>query len=115
MRASLCVLTAAALVVGSSLERPAFIKAAPGHTPAHEVLVLTLAKTGRVMVAGDLYHYEPERTFKRRPPDNEFSVEQSAASRAMIEDYLAKTHTAIWIQHDYRANAKLKKSPGYYE
>ena len=30
------------------------IKAAPGHTPAHEVLVLTLAKTGRVMVAGDL-------------------------------------------------------------
>jgi N-acyl homoserine lactone hydrolase len=91
------------------------IKAAPGHTPAHEVLVLTLAKTGRVMVAGDLYHYEPERTFKRRPPDNEFSVEQSAASRAMIEDYLTRTHTAIWIQHDYRANAKLKKSPAYYE
>jgi len=91
------------------------IKAAPGHTPAHEVLVLTLAKTGRVMVAGDLYHYEPERTFKRRPPDNEFNVEQSAASRAMIEDYLTKTHTAIWIQHDYGANAKLKKSPAFYE
>ncbi len=91
------------------------IKAAPGHTPAHEVLVLTLAKTGRVMVAGDLYHYEPERTFKRRPPDNEFNVEQSAASRAMIEAYLANTHTAIWIQHDYRANAKLKKSPAFYE
>ncbi|HET9831335.1 MAG TPA: N-acyl homoserine lactonase family protein [Vicinamibacterales bacterium] len=91
------------------------IKAAPGHTPAHEVLVLTLAKTGRVMVAGDLYHYEPERTFKRRPPDNEFNVEQSAASRAMIEDYVARTHTVIWIQHDYRANAKLKKSPAYYE
>ena len=91
------------------------IKAAPGHTPAHEVLVLNLAKTGRVMVAGDLYHYEPERTFKRRPPDNEFNVEQSAASRAMIEEYLARTHTAIWIQHDYRANAKLKKSPAFYE
>jgi N-acyl homoserine lactone hydrolase len=91
------------------------IKAAPGHTPAHEVLVLTLAKTGRVMVAGDLYHYTPERAFKRRPPDNEFSVEQSAASRVMIEEYLARTHTAIWIQHDYRAIAKLKKSPAYYE
>ena len=91
------------------------IKAAPGHTPAHEVLVLDLAKTGRVMVAGDLYHYQPERTFKRRPPDNEFNVEQSAASRAMIEDYLARTHATIWIQHDYRANAKLKKSPAYYE
>ena len=91
------------------------IKPAPGHTPGHQVLVLNLKKNGRVMVAGDLYHYSPERTFKRRPPDNEFSVEQSAASRAMIEDYLAKTHAAIWIQHDFRANAKLKKSPAFYE
>ena len=91
------------------------IKPAPGHTPGHQVLLLNLKKNGRVMVAGDLYHYSPERTFKRRPPDNEFSVEQSAASRAMIEDYLAKTHTAIWIQHDFRANAKLKKSPAFYE
>jgi hypothetical protein len=33
----------------------------------------------------------------------------------MVEEYLAKTHTAIWIQHDYRANAKLKKSPAFYE
>jgi N-acyl homoserine lactone hydrolase len=91
------------------------IKAAPGHTPGHQVLVLALPKTGRVMVAGDLYHYPPERTFRRKPPDNEFSVEQSAASRAMIEEYLKKTGTAIWIEHDYRANAKLKKSPAYYE
>jgi N-acyl homoserine lactone hydrolase len=91
------------------------IKPAPGHTPGHQVLLLNLKKSGRVMVAGDLYHYAPERAFKRRPPDNEFSVEQSAASRAMIENYLAKTHTAIWIQHDFRANAKLKKSPAFYE
>jgi N-acyl homoserine lactone hydrolase len=91
------------------------IKSAPGHTPGHEVLVLNLAKSGRIMVAGDLYHYPPERTFKRPPPDNEFSVEQSAASRAMIEEYLKKTKAAIWIQHDYRANAKLKKSPAFYE
>jgi hypothetical protein len=33
----------------------------------------------------------------------------------MIEDYLTKTHATIWIQHDYRANAKLKKSPAFYE
>src|SRR6266853_1081008 len=91
------------------------IKPAPGHTPGHEVLVLNLAKTGRVMIAGDLYHYPPERTFTRKPPDNEFSVEQSAASRAMIEEYLKKTNTAIWIEHDFRANAKLKKSPAFYD
>jgi glyoxylase-like metal-dependent hydrolase (beta-lactamase superfamily II) len=91
------------------------IKAAPGHTPGHQVLVLNLAKTGRVMIAGDLYHYPPERTFRRQPPDNEFNVGESAASRAMIEEYLKKTKTAIWIEHDFRANAKLKKSPAFYE
>jgi glyoxylase-like metal-dependent hydrolase (beta-lactamase superfamily II) len=93
----------------------AIIKAAPGHTPGHQVLVLQLASTGRVMVAGDLYHYPPERTMHRAPPDNEFNVQQSAASRAMIEEYLTKTKTAIWIEHDFGANAKLKKSPQYYD
>ncbi len=91
------------------------IKSAPGHTPGHQVLVLRLAKTGRVMVAGDLYHYPPERTFHRAPPDNEFSVEQSAASRDMIETYLKQTKTAIWIEHDFRANARLRKAPAFYE
>jgi N-acyl homoserine lactone hydrolase len=91
------------------------IKAAPGHTPGHQVLILRLASTGRVMIAGDLYHYPPERAFHRAPPDNEFNVQQSAASRAMIEDYLARTGTAIWIEHDFVANAKLKKSPAYYD
>jgi len=60
------------------------MKAAPGHTPGHQVLVLKLTKTGPIMLSGDLYHYPEERTFKRRPPDNEFSVEQSAASRRVI-------------------------------
>jgi N-acyl homoserine lactone hydrolase len=91
------------------------IKAAPGHTPGHQVLILRLASTGRVMIAGDLYHYPPERTFHRAPPDNEFNVQQSAASRAMIEDYLTRTMTKIWIEHDFAANAKLKKSPAYYD
>jgi N-acyl homoserine lactone hydrolase len=79
------------------------------------VLVLRLASTGRVMLAGDLYHYPPERTLHRAPPDNEFNVQQSAASRSMIEDYLTKTKTVIWIEHDFGTIEKLKKSPSYYE
>jgi N-acyl homoserine lactone hydrolase len=93
----------------------AIIKAAPGHTPGHQVLVLNLSKTGKVMVAGDLYHYRPEREFRRAPPENEFSVQQSAASRARIEDYLKATKATIWIEHEWAANAKLKKAPQYYE
>ena len=91
------------------------IKAAPGHTPAHQVLVLRLASTGRVMLSGDLYHYPQERTLRRAPPDNEFNVQQSAASRTMIEEYLRKTKTTLWIEHDFAANARLRKSPAYYD
>jgi glyoxylase-like metal-dependent hydrolase (beta-lactamase superfamily II) len=91
------------------------IKAAPGHSPGHQVLVLNLARSGRVMLAGDLYHYPQERTLKRQPPDTEFNVQQSAASRVMIEEYLKRTKTAIWIEHDFAANAKLRKSPAYYD
>jgi glyoxylase-like metal-dependent hydrolase (beta-lactamase superfamily II) len=91
------------------------IKAAPGHTPAHQVLVLRLASTGRIMLGGDLYHYPPERTLHRAPPDNEFSVQASAASRTAIEEYLARTKTAIWIQHDFKTIESLKMSPAYYE
>jgi len=90
------------------------IKSAPGHTPGHQVLILRLTSTGRIMLSGDLYHYPPERTLHAAPPDNEFSVQQSAASRTMIEDYLRKTKTTLWIEHDFRANARLKKAPAYY-
>jgi N-acyl homoserine lactone hydrolase len=90
------------------------IKFAPGHTPGHQVLILKLAKTGRVMLAGDLYHYPEERKLNRIP-SFEYSKEQSLASRAMIEDYVKKTKTQLWIEHDYAANAKLKKSPKYYD
>jgi N-acyl homoserine lactone hydrolase len=91
------------------------IKSAPGHTPGHQVLILRLASTGRVMLSGDLYHYGQERTAHRAPPDNEFNVQQSAASRTMIEDYLRKTRTTLWIEHDFVANARLKKAPAYYD
>jgi glyoxylase-like metal-dependent hydrolase (beta-lactamase superfamily II) len=91
------------------------IKSAPGHTPGHQALVLKLAATGRVMLSGDLYHYPQERALHRAPPDNEADVQQSAASRAMIEEYLQKTKTKLWIEHDFVANTKLKKSPSYYE
>jgi len=90
------------------------IKSAPGHTPGHQVLIVKLAKTGTVIVAGDLYHYPEERALNR-VPTFEFDKEQSLASRAMIEAYVKKTGAQLWIEHDFAANSKLKKSPQYYE
>jgi len=91
------------------------LMATPGHTPGHQVLVLKLAKTGPVMLAGDLYHYPEERRLGWIPLPLEFNVEQSRASRAAMEAYVKKTGTQLWIEHDYVANSKLKKSPAYYD
>jgi glyoxylase-like metal-dependent hydrolase (beta-lactamase superfamily II) len=90
------------------------IKAAPGHSPAHQVLFLKLAKTGPIVLSGDLYHYPEERKLNR-VPTTEFNVEQTVASRAAIDAFLKKTGAQLWIQHDFNANAKLKKSPQFFE
>ena len=90
------------------------IKSAPGHTPGHQVLIVKLAHTGNVMLSGDLYHYPEERKLNR-VPSFEYNAQETLASRAMIETYLKKTNTQLWIEHDFVANAKLKKAPKYYD
>lgn len=90
------------------------IKAAVGHTPGHQVLILRLAKTGLVMLAGDLYHFPEERNTDK-VPTFEFNKEQTLATRAAIEAYVKKTGAQFWIEHDFVANSKLKKSPQFYE
>jgi N-acyl homoserine lactone hydrolase len=90
------------------------IKSTPGHTPGHQSLFLKLAKTGPVVLSGDLYHYPEERTLNRLPVA-EFNKEQTAASRADLEVFLKKTGAQLWIQHDILGNAKLKKAPEFYE
>ena len=90
------------------------IKFSPGHTPGHQSLFLKLAKTGPVLLSGDLYHYPEELTLKR-VPSFDFDKEQTARSRAAIEDFVKKNNAQLWIQHDAAAGAKRKKSPEYYE
>jgi len=95
-------------------DRTVIIKSAPGHTPGHQVLYLKLAKTGGVMLSGDLYHYPEERKLDR-VPTFDFNEEQTRASRVMIEAFLKKTGAQLWIQHDIMGDAKLKKSPNFYD
>ena len=90
------------------------IKSAPGHTQGHQVLYVKLAKTGGVVLSGDLYHYPAERTLDR-VPTFEFNQEQTRASRVAVDAFLKKTNAQLWIQHDFDGNVKLKKSPQFYE
>jgi len=85
----------------------------PGHTPGHQSLYVKLARTGGVVVSGDLYHYTAERTMNRVPP-REQSLE-TPASRKKVEAFLQRTHSQLWIGHaiDWYQNAV--KSPGWYD
>ena len=90
------------------------IKAAPGHSPDHQVLFVKLPRTGPVLISGDLWHYPEERKLGRLPA-SDFNKDQTAASRERIEAFMKKTGAQLWIQHDYLATMKLKKAPAFYE
>jgi N-acyl homoserine lactone hydrolase len=90
------------------------IKSTPGHTPGHQSLFLKLPKTGNVLLSGDLYHYPEEITFKKIP-SFDTSAEQTAKSRAMIEDFVKQNHAQLWIQHDYTSGIKRKMAPAFYD
>jgi len=90
------------------------LKLTPGHTPGHNVLFVKLAKTGPVVISGDLYHYPEERSL-HRVPTFDVDPKQTAASRTALDAFIAQTKAQLWIQHDFAATAKMRKAPAYYE
>ncbi|HLQ77884.1 MAG TPA: N-acyl homoserine lactonase family protein [Terriglobia bacterium] len=90
------------------------IKSAPGHTPGHQVLFLKLAKTGPVLLAGDLYHFPEERTLDR-VPTFDTDAEQTRKTRKAIDEFLKQTGAQLWIEHDIATHAKLPKAPQYVD
>ena len=90
------------------------IKQTPGHTAGHQVLVVRLAKTGTVVLPGDLYHY-PEEIPMRTVAPAQGDQEQTLKARDELQAYIKKVNGQMWITHDLVGFAKLKKSPAYYE
>jgi glyoxylase-like metal-dependent hydrolase (beta-lactamase superfamily II) len=90
------------------------IKFTPGHTAGHQVLYVKLAKTGPVVLSGDLYHY-PEELKIPRVPAGDVNKEQTLASRAALQEFLKKTGAQLWIQHDLAVVEKQRKAPAYYD
>lgn len=90
------------------------IKRAIGHTPGHQMLYLNLPNTGPVLLSGDLYHFEGNRTHKRIP---EFNADKAATAKSMemIEDFIKQTKAQFWIQHDYPQIHALRHAPHYYD
>jgi glyoxylase-like metal-dependent hydrolase (beta-lactamase superfamily II) len=94
----------------------AVIISRPGHTPGHQSLFVKLANLGPLVLSGDLYYYPAERTLKNFLPfGGRGNDAQEAASKAKVEALLKDKGATLWIQHDIVADAKLKKSPAYYD
>ena len=90
------------------------IKPAPGHTPGHQVLVVRLPKTGPVMLSGDMVHFTYSWNNRVVPPFN-FDVPQSLRSIDAMKDYVARTGTQLWINHDMEQSSKIPKSPQFVQ
>jgi len=90
------------------------IKFTPGHTPGHQSLFLKLAKTGPVLLSGDLYHY-PEEIAAHKAPSFDFNQDETFRSRAAMEAFIKQNHAQLWIQHDATAGKTRKIAPEYYE
>ena len=90
------------------------IKAAPGHTPGHQVLVVQLPKSGPVMLSGDMVHlvYSWDN---RIVPSFNFDVAQSRRTLDEMKAYVAKTGTKLWVNHDMEQHQAIPKAPRYVE
>ena len=89
------------------------LKFTPGHTPGHQSLYVKLARTGGVVLSGDLYHYAEERTLHRMPREEESTG--TPASREALERFLKEQHAQLWIGHSTSSFRNLIKSPGWYD
>jgi glyoxylase-like metal-dependent hydrolase (beta-lactamase superfamily II) len=87
---------------------------APGHTPGHQVLVLKLAKTGTVILSGDLWHTRDNRTHHRLPTFNDNRAD-TLASMDRVDAIAKRTKARVIVQHDAADFATLPKLPAYLD
>ncbi len=86
----------------------------PGHTPGHQILMVTLDNTGQLLISGDLYHTRANRDLRRVPTFNN-NAQQTHESMDRVEGLLAQTGATLWIEHDKALADSLKKAPQFYD
>jgi N-acyl homoserine lactone hydrolase len=86
----------------------------PGHTPGHQSLLVHLAKTGDVVLSGDLVHFQSNWD-ERRVPDLNFDKAQSLASMEKVARILNEKHAQLWINHDKPSSDARRRAPAFYD
>lgn len=86
----------------------------PGHTPGHQSLLVSLPKTGALLLTGDAVHFQDNWT-RRRVPSMNFSRTQTLASLERIAALLEERKAQLWINHDKAQSDRLKYAPAFYD
>jgi N-acyl homoserine lactone hydrolase len=90
------------------------IRQTPGHTAGHQVLIVKLAKTGTIVLPGDLYHY-PEEVPMRTVAPAQGDEALTLKARDELQAYLKQVRGQMWITHDLLGFQALKKAPAFYD
>jgi N-acyl homoserine lactone hydrolase len=88
------------------------ILAASGHSPGHQVLLVTLANAGSVILSGDLYHTHENRQGRRMPIFNANRAD-SLASMDRIEQIIKNKQAKLIIQHSTEDFESLPQAPRF--
>lgn len=90
------------------------IKAMPGHTPGHQVLFLKLENAGNILLTGDLYHFQENRTSRGVPSFN-YDVDMTLKSMVAFEAFAKENNADVYIQHSQKDFDRLPKYPNYLD
>lgn len=83
------------------------IKSMPGHTIGHQVLYLDLGLEKPVLLTGDLYHIEENRTYKRAPIFN-YDIPMTKKSMEAFEAFAKEKNADVFIQHSVKDFERLR-------
>lgn len=90
------------------------ILSTPGHTPGHQSLMVSLPKTGVVLLSGDAVHFKDNWDNKRVPSMNT-DKDKTVASMARLESLMVQHKAQLWINHDKPQSDGQRKAPDFYE
>jgi glyoxylase-like metal-dependent hydrolase (beta-lactamase superfamily II) len=83
------------------------IKYMPGHTVGHQALYVDLGLEKPILLTGDLYHFEENRT-NRGVPSFNYNVKQTLESMDMFEAFAKEKNAEVIIQHSPKDFKKLE-------
>lgn len=84
------------------------IKSMPGHTIGHQVLFVDLGLERPILLTGDLYHFEENRTHQRAPIFN-YDIPMTKRSMEDFENFAKEKDADVFIQHSVQDFNRLKE------